>query len=104
MSALLVVTSLLEAVTGLALLLSPALLVSLLLGASLDTSTEWVLARVAGAALLSIDVVCWLARNDRTMPNGFARLQLRRVVTHALFRWFAGYTAASSAHDAGAHG
>jgi hypothetical protein len=65
MSALLVVTTLLEAAIGLALLLAPSLLVSLLLGTGLDTSGGIALAHVAGAALLSIGVVCWLARTDR---------------------------------------
>jgi hypothetical protein len=46
------------------LLLSPSLVVSLLLGGMLDTPAALVLARVGGAALLSIGVACWLARND----------------------------------------
>ena len=53
MKTLLIVTALLEAVTGLALSLSPALPVSLLLGAVLDTPGGLTVARVAGAALLS---------------------------------------------------
>jgi hypothetical protein len=65
MSALLMVTALIEAATGLALLLAPSLLVSLLIGTTLDTPSALVLARVAGAALLSLGLVCWLARNDR---------------------------------------
>ena len=40
------------------------LVVSLLLGGSLDTPAALVVARVGGAALLSIGVACWLARND----------------------------------------
>ena len=65
MSALLVVAAWLEAVTGLVLLIAPSLLVSILLGAPLDTSSGAVLARVAGAALLSLALICWLARNDQ---------------------------------------
>jgi len=65
MKALLIVTALLEAMTGLALLLSPALPVSLLLGVALDTPGGLTLARVAGAAVLSLGVACWLARDDR---------------------------------------
>lgn len=61
---LLMVTALLEAATGLALLLSPSLPVSMLLGASLDTPAALVVARVTGAALLSLGLACWLARDD----------------------------------------
>jgi hypothetical protein len=68
MSALLLVTALLEVLTGLALLATPSLVVSLLLGTVLDSSSGMVLARVAGAALLSIGIVSWLARNDRRSP------------------------------------
>jgi hypothetical protein len=61
---LLIVTAAVEAATGLALLGSPLLAVSLLLGGSLDTSAALVVARMAGAALLSLGVVCWLTRID----------------------------------------
>jgi len=65
MKTLLIVTAVLEAATGLALSLSPALPVSLLLGVVFDTPGGLVIARVAGAALLSLGVACWLARDDR---------------------------------------
>ena len=61
---LLIVTAGIEAATGLALLGLPSLVVSILLGGSLDTPAALVVARVGGAALLSIGVACWLARND----------------------------------------
>jgi len=65
MKTLLIVTAGIEAATGLALLGLLSLVVSLLLGGSLDTSAALVVARVGGAALLSIGVACWLARNDQ---------------------------------------
>ncbi|HSL70983.1 MAG TPA: hypothetical protein VK864_12125 [Longimicrobiales bacterium] len=64
MKILLIVTSVVEAATGLALVLSPSVPVSLLLGASLDTPAAVIVARIAGAALLSLAVACCLARND----------------------------------------
>lgn len=64
MKSLLTVTAAVEATTGLALLALPSLVVSLLLGGSLDTAATLVVARVTGAALFSLGVACWLARND----------------------------------------
>jgi hypothetical protein len=61
---LFLVTAATEAATGLALLLSPSLVATLLLGASLDAPAALAVSRVAGAALLALGVACWLARND----------------------------------------
>jgi hypothetical protein len=67
---LLIVTGILEAATGSALLALPALVISVLLGAVLDTAGGAVVARVAGAAMLSLGVACWLARDDgQTRPG-----------------------------------
>jgi hypothetical protein len=65
---LLIVTALAETPIGLLLLFSPALVVSFLLDASLDAPAALVVARVAGAALLSLGCACWLARNDGPNP------------------------------------
>jgi hypothetical protein len=61
---LLIVTALIEMATGVMLLSSPPLVVGLLLGASLDAPAAIVVARIAGAALLSFGCACWLAGND----------------------------------------
>jgi hypothetical protein len=61
---LLIVTAVVETPTGVMLLLSPALVVALLLGASIDAPAALVVARMAGAALLSLGAACWLTRND----------------------------------------
>jgi hypothetical protein len=68
---LLLVMALVETPTGVMLLLSPALVVEVLLGASLDAPAALVVARMAGAALLSLGGACWLARNDG--PNRAVR-------------------------------
>ncbi len=61
---LLTLTAVLEAATGIAMLSSPAPAISLLIGASLDAPGALVIARVTGAAILSLALACWLARND----------------------------------------
>ena len=61
--ALLIVTALLEMGTGVALLIVPSLTAELLLGEGLSQAPAHVVARVAGAALTSVAVACWLARN-----------------------------------------
>lgn len=58
------VTAVVEAATGLALLIAPAPLVQVLLGAAPDAPIGTTAARVAGAAVLSLAVVCWIARDD----------------------------------------
>jgi hypothetical protein len=63
MKTLLSITAALEAAAGLALWVSPSLLISLL-GASLDTPSGLFVARLAGAAVLALGLTCWLARND----------------------------------------
>lgn len=64
MKKLLVITAAIEAGTGLGLLAVPAMVAQLLLGATLDTSAALTVARIAGAALLSISLACWLGREN----------------------------------------
>ncbi len=61
---LLIVTALIEAATGIALLVAPSVIVELLLGAGLSSPQSLVLGRIAGAALISISVACWQARKS----------------------------------------
>jgi hypothetical protein len=65
---LLIVTALIETPIGLMLVLSPPLVATLLLGASLDPPAASIVGRIAGAALLSLGCACWLARNDGPNP------------------------------------
>jgi hypothetical protein len=66
MKGLLTVTAALEAATGLALLVRPSLPVALLLGSSLESPAGSIVARMTGAALLSLGVACWRARDGAT--------------------------------------
>jgi hypothetical protein len=66
--ALQAVTAIIEAGAGLALLAVPSLTASLLLGTPLDSPTAISLARVGGAAILALALVCWLARRDAESP------------------------------------
>src|ERR1044072_9145438 len=63
MKLLLIIAAVIEAVAGLVLLVIPAVAVSTLLGAALDTATGLVAARIAGAALIALAIACWQARN-----------------------------------------
>ena len=61
---LLMVTAGIEAATGLGLLASPALIARVLLGTPLDGAPGAIVARIAGAALVSLGVVFWFARDE----------------------------------------
>ena len=67
---LLIVTALAEGGTGIALLVVPSVIVELLLGAGLSSPQSFVLGRIAGAALVSIGVACWLARRADAVVTG----------------------------------
>jgi hypothetical protein len=64
MKTLLTVTAIIEAGAGLALLGVPSITASLLLGTPLDSPAAASLARVGGAAIFALAIVCWLARRD----------------------------------------
>jgi hypothetical protein len=57
-------TAAIEAGAGLALLFLPSAAVVLLLGAPLEALAAVATTRVAGVALLTLAIACWLARND----------------------------------------
>jgi hypothetical protein len=69
MKLLLIITAIVEGATGVALLLIPAVAVSLLLGAPLDTPAGLVAGRIGGAAIIGLAIECWQARNgERGSP------------------------------------
>lgn len=73
---LLALAAMSEAVTGLALIFQPALVVRLLLGAELSGAGP-ALGRVAGLALFSLGLACW-PRGEATLPA------LRAMLTYNL--------------------
>lgn len=69
MKLLLIIAAVVEAPTGLILLFIPGVATSALLGVPLDTPAGLVVARIAGAALFSLAIACWQARNgERGKP------------------------------------
>ena len=84
------VTALLEGATGLALLLAPARIAALLLGAPLEAPAAQVMGRLAGTALLTLAVACWLARDDgrsRAAWGLVAALLLYNIAAAALLAY-----------------
>ena len=66
----LIVTAVVELATGTALLITPSLTAELMLGAGLGSPASVRVGRVAGTALFSISLSCWLERNrDRSGPR-----------------------------------
>src|SRR6185295_15213680 len=64
MKSILTITALIEGVTGLSLAIMPSLVVSILLGPSLTDISAIVITRLAGAALITIAIACWLSRSN----------------------------------------
>lgn len=65
MKKLLTITALLEAATGLTLATSPSLATTLLIGLPLDMRSGSLVGRLAGVAILTLGLVCWLARTNQ---------------------------------------
>ena len=76
MRSLLTISAILELITGLALVIMPTAVVSLLLNGSLTEATGMILGRIAGVALLSLAIACWQARNDSTFSIVMIRAML----------------------------
>jgi hypothetical protein len=55
-------TAIIEALTGIGLLVIPSKVVSILLESELDGSLEIILSMVAGAAIFSLALGCWFSR------------------------------------------
>jgi hypothetical protein len=75
MKSFLTATAIIEAVTGLALATVPASVAQGLLGTALTEPGGVLIARLAGAALLTIAIACWFSRND-THSSAMAKVML----------------------------
>ena len=64
MKRLLVVSAVVEAGTGLGVLIAPSLLAQTLLGGPLEGPVVLTVARIGGAGLHALGIACWLSRND----------------------------------------
>jgi hypothetical protein len=64
MRRLLIVTAAMEAGAGMALMVRPSAMATLLVGAPLAAPAAVSVARVGAAGLLALGVACWLARGD----------------------------------------
>jgi uncharacterized membrane protein YozB (DUF420 family) len=64
MKSILTITALIEGVTGLALAIMPSLVATILLGTSVTDASAILIARLAGTALITIAVACWLSRSN----------------------------------------
>ena len=75
MKTFLTYTSIVEALTGLALMIVPSRTVLLLLEADLSGPLETILAMIGGAGIFSLSLACWLAR-----PNAAASVAVKALL------------------------
>jgi hypothetical protein len=85
MKSLLTVTAIFEASTGIALIVAPALLVSILFGVPLEESGALIVAKVTGLALLSLATACWQSRNASGASPVVQAMLCYNVTIAALF-------------------
>ena len=64
MRLLLTLTATFEVITGIGLIVFPSMVISLLIGTPPDGAVVVTLARIVGAALISLAIACWLLRNN----------------------------------------
>jgi len=84
MKTLLSVTAILEAVTGLTLIAAPGRVATVLLGASLNSPGSQLVAQIAGAAMLSLALACWLSRQGDGTPAILKAMVLYNAVVAVL--------------------
>src|SRR4051812_16249116 len=88
MKVLQIITAVVEAGAGLALAGYPSLTASLLLGIPLDSAAALIMARIGGAAILTLAVICWqnahgLTSRDLIVALLFYNATVATVLTFA---------------------
>jgi hypothetical protein len=78
-------TSILEALTGICLLLFPVPLISLLFGSPLTGSNGKIVSLIAGAAILSLALLSYLLRNDSSSKKAVAILLFYNLLLSIIF-------------------
>ena len=73
MKKLFTLTAIFEGTTGLALMIVPNFVVSLLLGTTLNEAAGIFVTRLTGVALIALSVVCWLYRNSKQDSSGIIK-------------------------------
>lgn len=92
MKTLLTVSAFFEAPVGLLLLVVPGIVFPILMGAPLESSSAFVMARLAGAAILALAIACWQARDTGPAAASIAIAMLfynvaaTAVIGHASIR------------------
>jgi len=76
------ITAIIEAGAGLALLCWPSAVVGLLLGSRLEAPAAAAVGRVAGAALLTLGIACWLVR-----PEARSRAAIGLITAMVLYNF-----------------
>jgi hypothetical protein len=79
---LLAVDAAIEGATGLALIAAPGLLARFLFAASLDDGGT-IMARLAGMALVSLAVACWMGRRSYALRAGVAGMLAFNILAGA---------------------
>jgi len=84
MRTLLATTAIFEGITGLGLAIVPSLVVQVLLGSSTSDPAAVLMARLAGAAIITMAFACWHSRNNAHGSVMVRAMLLYNVCTIAL--------------------
>ncbi len=98
---LFIVTAAIELGAGLTLLVAPDVIIRLLFGSGADVFPAVGIARLTGAALLSLGAACWWARHDGRSAASRALLGALLIYNAAVVAWASSVRLARSVHPSG---